>query len=149
MTEGPGTRVPNGLTVRSRPVPFEIWKTRNGPIFADVDLEWDAPPTWLSPEDRPAEEKRAYSLRWETSGDIATAFEAINRATDWTTFTTAVGSFATPSMNIVYADIDGNIGYSMSGRLPVREPQKTQILGMGMLTFRRSFALHPAPGGVN
>jgi penicillin amidase len=105
---------------RSRPVPFEVWKTRNGPIFADIDLEWDAPPTWLSPADRPAEEKRAYSLRWDATGDHATAFEAINRASDWTTFTNAVGSFATPSMNIVYADVDGNIGYAMSGRLPVR-----------------------------
>jgi penicillin amidase len=105
---------------RSRPVPFEVWKTRNGPIFADVDLEWDAPPTWLSPADRPAEEQRAYSLRWDVTGDHATAFEAINRAADWTAFTNAVGSFATPSMNIVYADVDGNIGYAMSGRLPVR-----------------------------
>jgi hypothetical protein len=59
-------------------------------------------------------------LRWDTSGDLATAFEAINRAHDWGSFTTAVGSFAVPSMNIVYADIDGNVGYAMSGKLPVR-----------------------------
>ena len=36
-----------------RPLPFEVWKTRNGPIFADVDLDWDAPPSWLSPDGRP------------------------------------------------------------------------------------------------
>jgi penicillin amidase len=105
---------------RSKPLPFEIWKTKNGPIFADVDPDWDAPPSWLSPDDRPAEEQRAYSLRWDSSGDLATAFEAIDRATDWNTFATAIGAFATPSMNIVYADVDGNVGYAMSGRLPVR-----------------------------
>jgi penicillin amidase len=105
---------------RSKPLPFEIWKTRNGPIFADIDPDWDAPPQWLSPDDRRAEEQRAYSLRWDSSGDLATAFEALNRATDWNTFTTAIGAFATPSMNIVYADVDGNVGYAMSGRLPVR-----------------------------
>jgi penicillin amidase len=31
-----------------------------------------------------------------------------------------VNRFAMPSQNIVYADVDGNIGYAMSGRLPVR-----------------------------
>jgi penicillin G amidase len=105
---------------RSRAMPFEVWKTRNGPIFADLDPDWDAPPSWLSPDGRGSEEQRAYSLRWDGSGDLATAFEAINRAGDWNAFTTAIGAFASPSMNIVYADVDGNVGYAMSGRLPVR-----------------------------
>lgn len=104
----------------SRPFPFEVWKTRNGPIFADVGLEWDAPPSWLSPESRPAEERGAYSIRWDAGGDLAVSFEALNRATDWASFTAAVESFALPSSNIVYVDVDGNIGYAMSGRLPVR-----------------------------
>jgi len=114
------TRADIPVRGRSVPLPFEVWKTRNGPIFADVDLDWEAPPIWLSPEGRPAEERTAYALRWDASGDLAAAFEAINRASDWTTFTAAVGSFAAPSMNIVYADVDGNVGYAMSGRLPVR-----------------------------
>lgn len=110
------------IPVRGRSValPFEIWKTRNGPIFAADDLDWEAPPSWLSPDGRPAEERRAFSIRWEASGDLATAFEALNRAGDWTSFTAAIRSFAAPSMNIVYADVDGNVGYAMSGRLPVR-----------------------------
>lgn len=116
---------------RSQPLPFEIWKTPNGPIFSGVDLDWDAPPSWLSPDGRPADERRAYSLRWDASGDLATAFEAINRARDWTSFTTAVGSFAVPSMNIVYADIDGNVGYAMSGRLPVRATGDGTLPGDG------------------
>ena len=105
---------------RSVPLPFEVWKTRNGPLFAEDDLDWEAPPSWLSPDNRPAEERKAYSIRWDAGGDLATAFEAINRATDWTAFTAAIASFAVPSMNIVYADVDGNVGYAMSGKLPVR-----------------------------
>lgn len=106
---------------RSQPVPFEVWKTRNGPIFADVDLDWESPPFWLSPNARTSsDERRAYSLRWDASGDLAGAFEAINRATDWATFTAAVSSFALPSSNIVYADVDGNVGYAMSGKVPTR-----------------------------
>ena len=105
---------------RSQPLPFEVWKTRNGPIVADVELDFERVPIWLSPATRPNEERRAYSLRWDASGDLATAFDAINRATDWASFTAAVASFSVPSSNIVYADVDGNIGYVMAGRVPVR-----------------------------
>lgn len=105
---------------RSTPLPFEVWKTRNGPIFAADDLDWEAPPSWLSPDGRPDEERKAYSIHWDAGGDLATAFEAINRAGDWASFTDAVSDFAVPSMNIVYADVDGNVGYAMSGKLPVR-----------------------------
>ncbi|MGH9221267.1 MAG: penicillin acylase family protein [Vicinamibacterales bacterium] len=105
---------------RSQPLPFEVWKTRNGPIVADVELDFERVPMWLSPATRPNEERRGYSLRWDVSGDLATAFDAINRATDWASFTAAVASFSVPSSNIVYADVDGNIGYVMAGRVPVR-----------------------------
>jgi penicillin amidase len=105
---------------RSQPLPFEVWKTPNGPIVADVELDFETVPMWLSPATRPNEERRAYSMRWDTNGDLAIAFDAINRATDWASFTAATVSFALPSSNIVYADVDGNIGYVMSGRVPVR-----------------------------
>ena len=99
---------------------FEIWKTRHGPIYSDIDSDWMAPPVWLSSEGRAPGEQRAYSIRWDAGGDPAASFEAINRATDWTSFIAAVGTFSVPSMNIVYADVDGNIGYAMSGQLPMR-----------------------------
>ena len=99
---------------------FEIWKTRHGPIFADAGLDWTAPPAWLSPEGRGSDEQRAYSLRWDAGGDLAGSFEAIDRAADWPGFIAAVESFSVPSSNFVYADVEGNIGYAMSGRVPVR-----------------------------
>lgn len=113
---------PADIPVRGRrqPLAFEVWKTRHGPIFADIEPDWDAPPSWLSPQGRPAGERRAYSIRWDANGDPATAFEALNRAVDWDSFTGAIGSFSAPSMSIVYADVDGNVGYAMSGTLPVR-----------------------------
>lgn len=99
---------------------FEIWKTRHGTIFADAGLDWTAPPAWLSPESRPLDEQRAYSLRWDAGGDLAGSFEAIDRASDWASFIAAVESFSVPSSSLVYADVEGNIGYAMSGRVPVR-----------------------------
>ena len=129
---------------RSGAFPFEVWKTRNGPIFADVDPDWDAPPSWLSPEGRPSDERRAYSLQWDATSDLATAFEAINRATDWTSFSTAIDSFAAPSMNIVYADVDGNVGYAMSGRLPVRAVGDGTLPADGNSAPRWSGSIEPS-----
>jgi penicillin G amidase len=114
------TRADIPVRGRSEPLPFEVWKTRNGPIIAEPGMSWEAPPSWLSPLDRSAEERRAYTLRWDAGGDLAAACEAINRAGDWSAFTAAVSMFSVPSTNVLYADVDGNIGYAMSGRLPVR-----------------------------
>lgn len=129
---------------RSGPFPFEVWKTRNGSIFSDVDPDWDAPPSWLSPDGRTSEERQAYSLQWDASGDLATAFEAINRAGDWTAFSNAIGAFATPSMNIVYADVDGNVGYAMSGRLPVRSAGDGTLPGDGNAAPAWSGSVEPS-----
>jgi penicillin G amidase len=56
----------------------------------------------------------------DIAGEMAGAFEALNRAATWSDFTVAVERFSAPSQNFVYADVDGNIGYAMSGRLPLR-----------------------------
>ncbi|MCC7123982.1 MAG: penicillin acylase family protein [Acidobacteria bacterium] len=102
--------------------PFDVWRTPRGPIFADVGLDWQAPPAWMTPGAAEAPgQASAYALRWAgVDGDTAAAFELLNRATDWATFTAAIDRFDTPSQNVVYADVDGNIGYALSGRLPVR-----------------------------
>lgn len=100
---------------------FEVWRTENGTVFSDVGIDWEDAPAWLSPAAERQGERRAFVLRWESAaGEIAGAFEALNRAATWTDFTTAVERFAAPSQNFVYADVDGNIGYLMSGLLPAR-----------------------------
>ena len=48
-----------------------MWQTKSGPIFADTGLDWDAPPSWRSPDGRPSEEQRTYLVRWDAAG-IAT-----------------------------------------------------------------------------
>ncbi|MCA1584039.1 MAG: penicillin acylase family protein, partial [Acidobacteria bacterium] len=106
---------------RADPEPFEIWHTRHGAVFADVGLDWEAPPAWLSPSGDRSGEQRAYALQWAAlDGEMAAAFEALNRAGTWAEFIAAVERFDLPSQNVVYADIDGNIGYAMSGALPLR-----------------------------
>lgn len=123
------TRVDIPVRGRETAEPFEIWRTPRGPIYAERGvLDFDDVPSWMTPgESRAAEPDLntatvvAYALRWDSgSGQSAAAFEQFNRATDWASFTAAVDRFSEPSQNIVYADVDGNIGYALNGRLPSR-----------------------------
>jgi penicillin amidase len=63
------------------------------------------------------------SLRWvsldEADGTLE-AFIQVNRAQNWSEFTNAFQSFVAPGQNFVYADRDGNIGYFLPGKFPIR-----------------------------
>ena len=123
------TRVDIPVRGRSATEPFDVWETSRGPIIADADsLDWQAPPAFMTPAAgsgaaaaQAQGQVQAYSMRWEgVTGDTASAFEILDRADDWSGFEAAVDDFDSPSQNVVYADVDGNIGYALSGRLPVR-----------------------------
>ncbi|MEW2384669.1 penicillin acylase family protein [Micromonospora sp. NPDC047707] len=64
----------------------------------------------------------AVALSWTAlrPGRTADALFALNTATNWTEFRAAAALFEVPAQNIVYADVDGNIGYQSPGRIPVR-----------------------------
>ncbi|MEL6165606.1 MAG: penicillin acylase family protein, partial [Cyanobacteria bacterium J06628_3] len=49
------------------------------------------------------------------------ATQEINRAQNWQDFRTAASKFDTAAQNLIYADIDGNIGYQMPGKTPIRK----------------------------
>ncbi len=44
----------------------------------------------------------------------------MNRAQDWNGFRAAASLFDVPAQNLIYADVDGNIGYQAPGTVPVR-----------------------------
>jgi penicillin amidase len=50
----------------------------------------------------------------------AEALHRLNRATDWKSFLGALGLFHSPLQNFAYADVDGNIGFAVAGRVPSR-----------------------------
>lgn len=70
------------------------------------------------------------SQRWDTGVALAwTALEpgttmdalfALNRAEDFRSFRAALSGFEVPGQNVVYADVDGHIGYQATGRIPRR-----------------------------
>jgi len=48
------------------------------------------------------------------------AIFGINQATNWRQFHRAAMHLDVPSQNLVYADVDGHIGYQAPGRIPIR-----------------------------
>jgi penicillin amidase len=129
------------------PVTITVRSTRHGPLLSDrsadllsiaarppVDDDGDplpsvepAPTPSLDPTAPGVPEAAAQSpygvaLRWTALDPNPTA-EAIflmNRARDWESFRDAARSFAVPAQNLLYADVDGNIGYQSPGLIPIR-----------------------------
>jgi penicillin amidase len=99
------------ITVRS---------TRHGPILSDLDEDIADVGTGTSP----TAPRGTYevALRWTalTPEPTIKAVFALGRAHDWDSFRDAAELFTVPSQNLVYADVDGNIGYQSPGTIPVR-----------------------------
>src|SRR5262249_47629348 len=69
--------------------------------------------------------KYVLSMRWSAlEGDDATlsALRAMNRAHNAGEFERALANFGLAMQNIVFADVDGNIGFVAAGRVPIRRP---------------------------
>ncbi|PJF36138.1 MAG: penicillin acylase family protein [Candidatus Thermofonsia Clade 1 bacterium] len=69
--------------------------------------------------------EKPLALRWagndpENPYDLIGALLAVNRAQNWEDFRAALVGWQVPSQNFLYADVDGNIGYILPGRVPIR-----------------------------
>lgn len=88
-------------------VKLTIPVTRHGPIVSD-----------LVPG-----EKRKLALGWtiyDVKG-VPVSFGALNAAQSWKQFREALSHFPGPGQNVVYADVDGHIGYQATGFIPLRK----------------------------
>jgi penicillin amidase len=116
---GPGG-TPRAFTSRTErivvnggePVDITIRETVHGPILNDVEERLkDAP---------------LMALRWtSTSPDVGPdktveSFLKLMVATDFSSFREALSGYLAPAQNLVYADVDGHIGYQMPGVIPTR-----------------------------
>ena len=90
------------ITVRS---------TRHGPILSDVSDEVAEVGT-----------ANAVALQWTAltpRPTISAVFE-LDKAQNWKDFRAAAKQFTVPSQNLIYADVEGNIGYQAPGAIPIR-----------------------------
>lgn len=82
---------------------LQVQTTRHGPIVRESGA-------------------RRFALRWTALDPTSEmpAFFYLNRATNWDDFRNALRKYPGPMQNFVYADVDGNIGYTGAGNVPVR-----------------------------
>jgi penicillin amidase len=94
--------------------------TRHGPVFSDLLID----------------ESRDLSIQWASYEDHnhMRAILEMDLASSWQGFCEGLRYWGFPSQNIVYADVDGNIGYVMPGKVPLR---------------RQGMGLFPVPGWNN
>ncbi|MGC9523000.1 MAG: penicillin acylase family protein [Anaerolineae bacterium] len=96
-------RVKGGETVTE-----EVIITRHGPIINSLagDFAGEAP----------------LALRWTSlePDSLMSALYAMNRAADCDGFREALRGWSAPIQNIVYADTQGAIAYSLPGKIPIR-----------------------------
>lgn len=108
---------PRTITVRS---------TKHGPIISGLGGSYrsvlDA--STGATEKTPAPNKNHYQLALEWTalepGNTPAAIFAINSATNWNDFRAAASLFDVPAQNLIYADVEGNIGYQAPGKIPRR-----------------------------
>jgi penicillin G amidase len=105
-----------------------VRSTRHGPLLSDVDGQLEAVAD-LGAErmkdprpEEPSKSELALALRWTAlePRPTADAIFGLNAARGWNDFRAAARDFAVPSQNMVYADVDGHIGYQAPGVIPVR-----------------------------
>ena len=114
-------------------VPLTIRRTAHGPIISGLTDDFtaiaddpvvsvgDEPLVLEGAPEIPAGDT-AVSLRWTAldAGTTSSALFAMNVAQDFDDFRLAASLFDVPAQNLIYADLEGNIGYQAPGRLPVR-----------------------------
>ncbi|MGB5842888.1 MAG: penicillin acylase family protein, partial [Anaerolineales bacterium] len=93
--------------------------TRHGPIISDtayLEDDFSAAAGLELPADY------ALALRWTAlePNHIFRAIWRFNRAANWDEFREDTRDFAAPAQNLIYADVQGNIGYQMPGNIPIR-----------------------------
>lgn len=105
-------------------VEITVRSTRNGPLISDHDegMRDVGDVAGVRSAAPLAGDNYAVALRWTAlePGFTADALFRLNRATNWREFRAAASSFEVPSQNLIYADVEGNIGYQAPGKIPVR-----------------------------
>ena len=93
------------IHVKDQPdVTVDVKVTRHGPVITDL----------VPGETRPL------ALRWTIYDGLHVPLFDVNAAQNWEEFRRAFSQLDAPGQNVVYADVDGNIGYQATGKVPIR-----------------------------
>jgi penicillin amidase len=99
------------IKVRGKPdVLIDVISTRHGPIVR-------------------SEAGQMYALKWTAlqPGALSHSYEWMGRAKNWQEFREALRDVSGPAQNVVYADVDGNIGYILAAWIPIRKSGRGEV----------------------
>jgi penicillin amidase len=111
----------------AEPEKLRVRISRHGPVISDVSR--------AAQDQTPRGHVIAFS--WTALAEDDRSMQAalkFARARDWHGFLAGARDFHSPQQNMVYADVEGNIGFIAAGRVPLRKPEN-DLKGMA-----------PAPG---
>lgn len=97
------------------PEKLRVRISRHGPVISDV----------LRTARDAAPRGHVIAFAWTALAEDDRTMQAalkFARAREWEGFLAAARDFQSPQQNIVYADVEGNIGFVAAGRVPVRKP---------------------------
>jgi penicillin amidase len=93
------------IHVKGKPdVNVDVKITRHGPVITELV----------------AGETRPLALRWTLYDGLHIPLFDVDSAQNWEEFRRAFSQLDAPGQNVVYADVDGNIGYQATGKVPIR-----------------------------
>jgi penicillin amidase len=107
------------IRVKGRPaVSLQVSETRHGPVITGA----------LPILNKAAIDAKKYviAFAWTALRPDDLTLQAgmkFNRATNWHEFLEGAKGFSSPQQNMVYADVDGNIGFVAPGRVPIRKAE--------------------------
>ncbi len=97
-------------------VRLAVRTTRHGPVISDI----------LRSASAATPHGHVLSFAWTALAHDDRSMQSalkLARAGNWREFLSAAEDFHAPQQNMVYADVDGNIGFVAAGRVPVRKPE--------------------------
>jgi len=116
-----------GEWLEARVVKEEIKIKREAPVFEEVISTHHGPIINSLSPDFAGEDPLA--MRWtalEIDESVLSVLQ-MNTSTSCAEFREALREWTVPSQNVVYADVHGNIGYTLPGKLPIRAKGRGQV----------------------
>ncbi len=123
------------------PVDLPVYLTAHGPLMHQV-----------TPNQKLGQ---PYSLAWTAlaGSRLLEAMRRLNQASDWVSFRDALSYWDSPSLNFVYADVDGNVGYQSTAQVPLRQPAHTGTVAVdgasGDFDWQGLIPFAEMPSGLN
>lgn len=129
------------IHVKNEPdVDLDVRITRHGPVITDM---------------LPGE-TRQIALRWTLYDGLHMPFFDVDTAQNWNEFRKAFSQLDAPGQNVVFADVDGNIGYQATGHIPIRAGDGSLPVSgaddlhewTGYIPFDKMPSIYNPPSGV-